>query len=99
MFPERRFYKNVEQPTTEVALYSTLKEDMYLVFGGSTTDGSKAVLQLFYNPLTMWVWIGAWVLALGTIVALLPNKKIQPSRRAPVKARTEEGAEIEHSHS
>jgi len=103
MFPERRFYKNVEQPTTEVAIYSTLKEDLYLVFGGASTDGSKAVLQLFYNPLTMWVWIGAWVLGIGTLIALLPNKKSPPSRRATAKARVGEskdaGKEIEHASS
>jgi cytochrome c-type biogenesis protein CcmF len=99
MFPERRFYKNVEQPTTEVAIYSTLKEDLYLVFGGSTADGSKAVLQLFYNPLTMWVWIGAWVLGLGTIICLLPNKKNPPSKRMPKKAQIEEGSEVEHAAS
>jgi cytochrome c-type biogenesis protein CcmF len=95
---ERRFYKNVEQPTTEVAIYSTLKDDLYLVFGGAASD-SKAILQAFYNPLTMWVWIGAWVLALGTIIALLPNKKTSPTKRASKKAAVEESTDVEHAHS
>ena len=93
----------MEQPTTEVAIYSNLTEDLYLVFGGATTDGSKAILQLFYNPLTMWVWIGAWILALGTIIALLPNKKSAPSKRAVTKAQVGDskvaGKEIEHAAS
>ncbi len=31
--PEKRFYKKPEQPTTEVAIRSTLGGDLYLVLG------------------------------------------------------------------
>jgi len=31
--PEKRFYKKPQQPTTEVAMRSTLSEDLYLVLG------------------------------------------------------------------
>ncbi len=31
--PEKRFYKKPQQPTTEVAIRSTLAEDLYLVLG------------------------------------------------------------------
>ena len=31
--PEKRFYKKPEQPTTEVAIRSTLGSDLYLVLG------------------------------------------------------------------
>src|ERR1051326_2077241 len=48
LYPERRLYKagSEQQPTTEVAIYSTAKNDMYVVFAGSTTDGRKAIIQI-----------------------------------------------------
>ena len=94
MYPERRVYKASKQPTTEVSIRSTLKEDIYVVFAGATTDGAKAVIQVYYNPLVMWVWIGGIVLGLGTLIAMLPNKKaaVRPTTRA---SRIEEQKEIE----
>jgi cytochrome c-type biogenesis protein CcmF len=85
LYPERRVYKagTEPQPTSEVAIYSTMRNDVYVVFAGSTRDGKKAIIQVFYNPLTMWVWIGGVVLVIGTLIALLPNKK------TPVRRRTE----------
>lgn len=94
MYPERRMYKASQQPTTEVSIWSTLKEDLYVVFAAPTPDGAKAIIQVFYNPLVMWVWIGGVVLALGTLIALLPNKHSPPRQRTD-SARTEERKEVE----
>ena len=53
LYPEQRKYKAGEQQgTSEVALRSTAKEDVYLVFQGGNADGSKAIFQLYINPLT-----------------------------------------------
>lgn len=72
--PEKRYYSASEQPTTEVALRSTLVEDLYTVFAGMTDDQQRAVIQLYLNPLVAWVWIGTLVLVFGTIVAILPDE-------------------------
>jgi cytochrome c-type biogenesis protein CcmF len=94
LYPERRVYKASQQPTTEVSIRSTLKEDIYLVFSGANSDGSKAIFQVYYNPLVMWVWIGGIVLGLGTLIALLPNKKTSPSKDPRAK-RTQEPKQVE----
>ncbi len=70
--PEKRFYKSSEQPTSEVALYSTLREDLYVVFADMQENG-KALLQMYINPLVNWVWIGGLVLILGTLFAMGPE--------------------------
>jgi cytochrome c-type biogenesis protein CcmF len=92
LYPERRIYKagSEPQPTSEVAIYSTMKNDMYVVFAGSTKDGRKAIIQAFYNPLTMWVWIGGVVLVVGTLIALLPNKKAPAKKRQELESRQEQ---------
>jgi cytochrome c-type biogenesis protein CcmF len=93
LYPEKRVYKASQQPTTEVSIRSTLKEDLYLVFSGGNKDGSKAIFQVYYNPLVMWVWIGGIVLGLGTLIALLPNKKIPAKDSRAV--RTQEAKQVE----
>jgi len=96
LYPEKRLYKagQEQQPTTEVSIYSTMKNDVYVVFQGGTRDGKKAIIQIFYNPLTMWVWIGGIVLVVGTLIALLPNKKTILRRRPEIESK-EEPKEVE----
>jgi cytochrome c-type biogenesis protein CcmF len=74
MLPEKRLYKASQQPTSEVALYSTLREDLYVVYKGDSDDGAKAVIQVYVNPLVKWLWIGGLVVVLGTGMAMLPNR-------------------------
>jgi len=97
--PERREYEGAEgaQPTTEVALWERAKEDLYLVFAGASTDGKRAVFQVFLNPLVLWVWIGGWMMVFGTLIALLPNKKTAPARRQKETRRAEESADVEQA--
>jgi cytochrome c-type biogenesis protein CcmF len=87
MHPERRFYKASEQPTTEVSIRSTAKEDLYVVYAAAPqSNGSKAIIQAYINPLVMWVWLGGVVLGLGTLIAMLPNKKSMPLKRSKAVA-------------
>jgi cytochrome c-type biogenesis protein CcmF len=95
LYPEHRVYKASQQPTTEVSIWSTLKEDIYVVFAAATPDGKKAIVQAYYNPLVVWVWIGGIVLGLGTLIAMLPNKKSTPAKRSKAAARAEEAKEVE----
>jgi cytochrome c-type biogenesis protein CcmF len=95
MQPEWRKYSGRDQQgTTEVSIHSTLKADMYLVFQGST-DGVSGDFTIYYNPLVMWVWIGGVILAIGTLIALLPNRQAATRRTQPVAAK--ETSEIEQS--
>ena len=72
--PEKRYYTASEQGTSEVALHSTLVEDVYIVFAG-VDDANRIVIQVFLNPLVVWVWIGGLVMALGTFIAVLPEAR------------------------
>jgi cytochrome c-type biogenesis protein CcmF len=95
MSPEWRKYGGRDQQgTTEVAILSTLKTDIYLVFQGST-DGVSGDFTIYYNPLVMWVWIGGTILGVGTVIALLPNRQT-PTKRAQ-RVRAKETEEIEQA--
>lgn len=81
--PEKRFYKASEQPTSEVSIYSTLLEDLYIVFASASDDKSKAVIQVYLNPLVSWVWIGGLVIIFGTLILLMPERPIRSIGKAP----------------
>ena len=72
--PERRGYKASRQPTSEVAIWRRLNEDVYLNFAGSAEGSNKAIIQAYIFPLVSWIWIGFWVLLVGTFVCLVPSK-------------------------
>ncbi|SES42161.1 heme lyase CcmF/NrfE family subunit [Salipaludibacillus aurantiacus] len=67
--PERIFYLNWEEPSTEVAVRSTLREDLYVVLSGWEED-QRATFQVKVNPLVKWIWIGSYVLVIGSIFAI-----------------------------
>src|SRR5207237_812466 len=71
--PEKRFYKRPQQPTTEVAMRSTLAEDLYLVLGSYDAPTGLITLQAYVNPLVAWLWIGGFIMAGGTIVTMWPS--------------------------
>ena len=75
MYPERRFYKASEQTSTIVANYSTAREDLYLVYAGQNPDTHRPIIKAHLNPLVSWIWSGAHILLLGTIIALFPSSK------------------------
>ena len=73
LVPEKNFHWNVEQWVTEVAIRTSLKEDLYVILAAMTKDGS-ASFQILINPLVVWLWIGGGLLLLGTTVALWPGE-------------------------
>ncbi len=70
--PEKRLYQTHAQPTTEVALHSTWRDDLYLVLAGYDEEKQEATFSAYVNPLVIWLWIGGWVMAVGTFFAMLP---------------------------
>jgi cytochrome c-type biogenesis protein CcmF len=53
------------------ALRSTLAEDLYILFQGE--EGGFGSLKVYINPLVNWIWIGAVVLIVGTLLAMWPS--------------------------
>ncbi|MCL5256197.1 MAG: heme lyase CcmF/NrfE family subunit [Chloroflexi bacterium] len=79
MLPKKEMYQNQDQPYTEVAIRSTLSEDLYLILGGWDTNGASATFKVLINPLIMWIWIGGVVLSLGALISMWPGR--QEARR------------------
>jgi len=75
LYPAKWFFRKHEQePTTEVAIRRTLAEDLYIVLPAYDLGKQTASLQIVVNPLVDWIWFGFGILALGTGIALLPER-------------------------
>jgi len=75
LFPERRFFQANQESGTMVAIHSTLKQDLYVVYAGRTQDKQTPVIHAYLNPLVKWIWLGGAIVVLGTILALLPSRQ------------------------
>ena len=75
LVPEKTLFKSQEQPTTEVAIHTTLKEDLYVILAGYGEDW--ITLKVLINPLVVWLWIGGVVMGLGTLIVMLPDRRGQ----------------------
>lgn len=67
------FRKHEDQPTTEVAIRRSFAEDVYLVMAGYEMQEQTASVEVHINPLINWIWVGFGILAVGTLIALLPE--------------------------
>jgi cytochrome c-type biogenesis protein CcmF len=75
MTPARWFFaKHEAQPTTEVAIRRSAGEDVYIVLAAYDVATQNATYAVTINPLVNWIWLGFGVLALGTGIALLPER-------------------------
>ncbi|MGI6066524.1 MAG: heme lyase CcmF/NrfE family subunit [Bacillota bacterium] len=75
--PEVIYYPNWENPRSEVAIAGGLVEDLYIILAGWDDGGKQGTFEIHVNPLMNWLWIGGYVLVLGTVLAILPGRGLQ----------------------
>lgn len=73
--PEKVFYTNGSQPTTEVSVVSSVKEDFFVVLNGWVEETGKSIIQVKIFPLMSWFWFGGYVLIFGTLISLWPDRR------------------------
>ena len=74
--PENRFYPITNIFTSEVSIHTNLIRDLYIVLGkGNSKDGWT--VKIYYNPLVVWIWIGALFVFFGGIISTTNNLKNQ----------------------
>jgi cytochrome c-type biogenesis protein CcmF len=68
MHPEKRSYDASGIATTEAAIDTGLRGDLYVSLGEPLGGGAWSV-RIFYKPFVMWIWLGGLLMALGGVVA------------------------------
>jgi cytochrome c-type biogenesis protein CcmF len=101
MTAEQRAYNQREEVNTEVGIRRSWDEDLYLIFAG--VDDANGVLtganprpattfRVLVNPLISWIWLGGFIVAVGTLIAMWPSAVIADPKtaRRPVTVREPE---------
>ena len=62
-------------PTTEVAIRSRPKEDVYVIMSTVDPKTKRATFRVILRPLVAWIWIGGLVLLFGALIAVWPTAR------------------------
>ena len=62
------------EPSTEVGIKSSFREDVYVVLAGVRDDDS-AEIRVTFNPLVRWVWLGGALMAIGGLIVMWPQAR------------------------
>jgi cytochrome c-type biogenesis protein CcmF len=87
---ERRFFPVEGMPTTEAGIHTNLWRDLYFVLGDAAENGGYAV-RLYYNPLVLWIWGGAGIMAIAGLISLTDRRlRVGAPRPSRLRGRTVE---------
>jgi cytochrome c-type biogenesis protein CcmF len=71
--PEKRFYPVQQMPMTEADMDSGLTRDLYVSLGEPVGDGAW-IVRIYHKPFVDWIWGGAFIMAIGGLVALTDRR-------------------------
>lgn len=80
LYPQKRNYVVSMMPMTEVGLYPSMFNEIYVALGeplvgtdGKLSDDRWAV-RVYVKPMVRWLWLGALVMALGGVIAMMDKR-------------------------
>jgi cytochrome c-type biogenesis protein CcmF len=67
------YSKPQDTATTEVAIRSTLTEDIYAIMNQVQPQTKAATFRIIVRPFVAWIWLGAMFMILGTSICAAPS--------------------------
>jgi len=80
--PALNHYPTQREPIGTPAVRSTLTHDLYLTVMNVDEEG-RLGLRAIVTPAVSWIWIGVFIMAVGTGICLVPPKKVRVAESAP----------------
>ena len=81
MHPEKRLYHVQQMPMTDAAIDTGFTRDLYVSLGEPVGDGAW-VVRIYHKPFVDWIWGGAFMMALGGILAITDRRYRLARRKA-----------------
>ncbi len=73
LMPEKRRYLSGGNMMTEASIDPGLMKDLYVAMGEPLQNGAWAV-RLHYKPFVRWIWLGAALMAMGGVLAVMDKR-------------------------
>jgi cytochrome c-type biogenesis protein CcmF len=84
MFPEKRLYHVQQMSMTEAAIDTGFTGDLYVSLG-EPVGNDAWVVRIYHKPFIDWIWGGAFLMALGGILAIT-DRRYRLARKAEREA-------------
>ncbi len=88
MSPALHDYPRSMTPIGSPAVHSTFTDDLYVSLMSISADGQTVGLHLFRTPLVLWIWLGAGIVVLGGLMAVIPTGRLAERIDVPAAAQT-----------
>ena len=81
--PRMNYYPTQREPIVTPEVHSRATYDLYFsLIEIAKGDGASVVVRLIHQPFQVWLWFSAPVIALGSVMALWPERQRDRSARA-----------------
>jgi cytochrome c-type biogenesis protein CcmF len=74
MAPQRRLYRNFDQPYAQVSVIPSLGNEIYSTLL-AVTEGEVASFKVSVLPLVNWIWIGSTLMCLAAFLCLVGTRR------------------------
>lgn len=79
LYPEKRTYVVSMMPMTEAAIHANFWRDVYVALGEPIIDehnpsAAQWAVRIYVKPLVRWLWLGAIIMFLGGLIAMLDKR-------------------------
>jgi cytochrome c-type biogenesis protein CcmF len=73
--PRLNYYPSQREPVGTPHVQSFIGHDLYASLLSAERDGSRVAVKLYVIPMVPWLWWSLPVLALGSLIGLLPRRR------------------------
>ncbi|BBP46683.1 c-type cytochrome biogenesis protein CcmF [Thiosulfatimonas sediminis] len=77
LYPEKRTYLSQTMPMTEAGIDAKLSRDLFIALG-EKLNGNAWAVRIQYKPFVRWIWLGAILMSMGGVLALIRRKTHAP---------------------
>jgi cytochrome c-type biogenesis protein CcmF len=73
--PKLNQYPRMREPVGTPAVYTTAATDVYVSLLQVADDGGTVSIRAMTMPLVVWLWVSAAVIALGSLLVMVPGRR------------------------
>jgi len=81
MHPEKRIYNVSGNALTNAAIDTSVFRDLYVALGEPAGENDGWSFRIQYKPFVDWIWAGAFLMAIGGVLALTDKRYVTPANK------------------